>query len=232
MEPHNRPIAGEAYERSNTTISTNTFQIWETTVRLAQIQTLIDKLCLATCPDEAMICFLQETDGQSMLDIISDDEEEDDTEPQQLRGKSYLKRMIQDMYTRPQMIGTVKMILYHCLTTMAEKLTQDIKFRSENAEFFDDLELVLSRMTDEAAETTKREIMQYLSIAKKRLARRKRVRDQQQQQQEQRLQNQEQQQQQEPSPSSSSSSSSSSASSSNSSASTPDACRVSPPYGS
>uniref|UniRef100_A0A182VUD0 Uncharacterized protein n=1 Tax=Anopheles minimus TaxID=112268 RepID=A0A182VUD0_9DIPT len=226
MEPNNRPIAGEAYERN--TISTNTFQIWETTVRLAQIQTLIDKLCLATCPDEAMICFLQETDGQSMLDIISDDEEEDDSEPQ-LRGKSYLKRMIQDMYTRPQMIGTVKMILYHCLTTMAEKLTQDIKFRSENAEFFDDLELVLSRMTDEAAETTKREIMQYLSIAKKRLAKRKRVRDQQQHQ-EQRQQQQQHQDQQEPSPSSSSSPASSSSSSS-STTPTPD-CRVSPPYGS
>ncbi|XP_053662313.1 uncharacterized protein LOC128711462 [Anopheles marshallii] len=226
MEPNNRPIASEAYERS--TISTNTFQIWETTVRLAQIQTLIDKLCLATCPDEAMICFLQETDGQSMLDIISDDEEEDDTEPQ-LRGKSYLKRMIQDMYTRPQMIGTVKMILYHCLTTMAEKLTQDIKFRSENAEFFDDLELVLSRMTDEAAETTKREIMQYLSIAKKRLAKRRRVRDQQQHQQQQ--QHQEQQETSSSSSSSSPTPSSSSASSSSSTTPTPD-CKVSPPYGS
>uniref|UniRef100_A0A182P8A4 Uncharacterized protein n=1 Tax=Anopheles epiroticus TaxID=199890 RepID=A0A182P8A4_9DIPT len=176
MEPNSSraaPIAGEAAAYERNTISTNTFQIWETTVRLAQIQTLIDKVCLATCPDEAMICFLQESDGQSMLDIISDDEEEDDSEPQ-LRGKTSLKRMIQDMYTRPQMIGTVKMILYHCLTTLAEKLTQDIKFRSENAEFFDDLELVLSRMTDEAAESTKREIMQYLSIAKKRLAKRKR----------------------------------------------------------
>ncbi|XP_053676379.1 uncharacterized protein LOC128726591 [Anopheles nili] len=210
MEPNSsRSVSGDSSERNN--ISTNTFQIWETTVRLAQIQTLIDKLCLATCPDEAMICFLQETDGQSMLDIISDDEEEDETEPQ-LRGKNSLKRMIQDMYSRPQMIGTVKMILYHCLTTMAEKLTQDIKFRSENAEFFDDLELVLSRMTDEAAESTKREIMQYLSVAKKRLARRKRVRDQLNQQQ----------QQQEPSSSSSSSTSSSL---------TPE-CRVSPPYGS
>ncbi|XP_052897260.1 uncharacterized protein LOC128304152 isoform X1 [Anopheles moucheti] len=226
MEPNNRPIASEAYERS--TISTNTFQIWETTVRLAQIQTLIDKLCLATCPDEAMICFLQETDGQSMLDIISDDEEEDDTEPQ-LRGKSYLKRMIQDMYTRPQMIGTVKMILYHCLTTMAEKLTQDIKFRSENAEFFDDLELVLSRMTDEAAETTKREIMQYLSIAKKRLAKRRRVRDQQQHQQQQ--QHHEQQETSSSSSSSSPTPSSSSASSSSSTTPTLD-CKVSPPFGS
>ncbi|XP_052897261.1 uncharacterized protein LOC128304152 isoform X2 [Anopheles moucheti] len=225
MEPNNRPIASEAYERS--TISTNTFQIWETTVRLAQIQTLIDKLCLATCPDEAMICFLQETDGQSMLDIISDDEE-DDTEPQ-LRGKSYLKRMIQDMYTRPQMIGTVKMILYHCLTTMAEKLTQDIKFRSENAEFFDDLELVLSRMTDEAAETTKREIMQYLSIAKKRLAKRRRVRDQQQHQQQQ--QHHEQQETSSSSSSSSPTPSSSSASSSSSTTPTLD-CKVSPPFGS
>lgn len=75
MESNSRPPIGggpESYERN--TISTNTFQIWETTVRLAQIQTLIDKVCLATCPDEAMICFLQESDGQSMLDIISDDE--------------------------------------------------------------------------------------------------------------------------------------------------------------
>lgn len=78
---------------------------------------------------------------------------------------------------------------------ISDKLAQDIKFRSENAEFFDDLELVLSRMSDEAAEITKREIMKYLAEAKERLAKKGRERQQL-------LQQQQQQQQQSPSGSS------------------------------
>uniref|UniRef100_A0A182J811 Uncharacterized protein n=1 Tax=Anopheles atroparvus TaxID=41427 RepID=A0A182J811_ANOAO len=161
------PFHGAGFDSSHETyyISSNTTLIWETTVRLAQIQTLIDNLCLSTCPDDAMIYCLRETDTQAMLDCIADDEDES------------LKQMIKDMCDGPQKIGRVKMILYHCLATLSEKLTQDILFRTEYAKFFDDLELVLSRLSDEAAATTKQEIMQHLLVAKKRHAKRNRARN-------------------------------------------------------
>lgn len=46
-------------ERINN-ISTNTFQIWETTVRLARIRTLMDHLCAANDENDELIYCLRE----------------------------------------------------------------------------------------------------------------------------------------------------------------------------
>lgn len=186
---------------AGTAITTNTFQIWETTVRLARIRTLMDHLCAANDENDELIYCLREPNepiedtpedtsngkrdrvgfilglsfGLSVSFVDTDPDEEDGS----------INSIIKDIRSRPRTRGAVKMIFYNRLAMISDKLTQDIKFRSENAEFFDDLELVLSRMSDEAAEITKREIMKYLAEAKERLAKKDRERQQLLQQQQQ-----------------------------------------------
>lgn len=168
MEPQRFRIT----ERVNN-ISTNTFQIWETTVRLARIRTLMDHLCAANDEnDELIYCLREPSEAED-----SPEEPTNDTDADEEDGS--INSIIKDIRSRPRTRGAVKMIFYNRLAMISEKLTQDIKFRSENAEFFDDLELVLSRMSDEAAEITKREIMKYLAEAKERLAKKDRERQQQ-----------------------------------------------------
>ncbi|XP_055548276.1 uncharacterized protein LOC129731918 isoform X2 [Wyeomyia smithii] len=162
-------------ERINN-ISTNTFQIWETTVRLARIRTLMDHLCAANDENDELIYCLREPN-----EPIEDTPEDTSNDPDEEDGS--INSIIKDIRSRPRTRGAVKMIFYNRLAMISDKLTQDIKFRSENAEFFDDLELVLSRMSDEAAEITKREIMKYLAEAKERLAKKDRERQQLLQQQ-------------------------------------------------
>ncbi|XP_062551571.1 uncharacterized protein LOC134216784 [Armigeres subalbatus] len=181
-------------ERINN-ISTNTFQIWETTVRLARIRTLMDHLCAANDENDELIYCLREPNEP--IDDTPEDVSSTDTDPDE--EDSSINSIIKDIRSRPRTRGAVKMIFYNRLAMISDKLAQDIKFRSENAEFFDDLELVLSRMSDEAAEITKREIMKYLAEAKERLAKKGRERQQMLQQQQQ-----QQQQQQSYGPSSSS----------------------------
>ncbi|XP_053696037.1 uncharacterized protein LOC128743471 isoform X2 [Sabethes cyaneus] len=164
-------------ERINN-ISTNTFQIWETTVRLARIRTLMDHLCAANDENDELIYCLREPN-----EPIEDTPEDTSNDPDEEDGS--INSIIKDIRSRPRTRGAVKMIFYNRLAMISDKLTQDIKFRSENAEFFDDLELVLSRMSDEAAEITKREIMKYLAEAKERLAKKDRERQQLLQQQQQ-----------------------------------------------
>ncbi|XP_058817671.1 uncharacterized protein LOC131680981 [Topomyia yanbarensis] len=166
-------------ERINN-ISTNTFQIWETTVRLARIRTLMDHLCAANDENDELIYCLREP-NEPIDDTPEDTSNE--TDPDEEDGS--INSIIKDIRSRPRTRGAVKMIFYNRLAMISDKLTQDIKFRSENAEFFDDLELVLSRMSDEAAEITKREIMKYLAEAKERLAKNDRERQQLIQQQQQ-----------------------------------------------
>lgn len=175
--------AGERINNSaGTAITTNTFQIWETTVRLARIRTLMDHLCAANDENDELIYCLREP-NEPIEDTPEDTS--NDTDPDEEDGS--INSIIKDIRSRPRTRGAVKMIFYNRLAMISDKLTQDIKFRSENAEFFDDLELVLSRMSDEAAEITKREIMKYLAEAKERLAKKDRERQQllQQQQQQQ-----------------------------------------------
>nr|XP_019526611.2 uncharacterized protein LOC109398694 [Aedes albopictus]XP_019526612.2 uncharacterized protein LOC109398694 [Aedes albopictus] len=173
-------------ERINN-ISTNTFQIWETTVRLARIRTLMDHLCAANDENDELIYCLREPNEP--IEDNPEDASSTDTDPDE--EDSSINSIIKDIRSRPRTRGAVKMIFYNRLAMISDKLAQDIKFRSENAEFFDDLELVLSRMSDEAAEITKREIMKYLAEAKERLAKKGRERQQllhQQQQQQQQQQ--------------------------------------------
>lgn len=167
-------------ERINN-ISTNTFQIWETTVRLARIRTLMDHLCAANDENDELIYCLREPNEH--IDDTPEDASSTDTDPDE--EDSSINSIIKDIRSRPRTRGAVKMIFYNRLAMISDKLAQDIKFRSENAEFFDDLELVLSRMSDEAAEITKREIMKYLAEAKERLAKKGRERQQMLQQQQQ-----------------------------------------------
>ncbi|XP_058449786.1 uncharacterized protein LOC131429585 [Malaya genurostris] len=159
-------------ERINN-ISTNTFQIWETTVRLARIRTLMDHLCAANDENDELIYCLREP-NETIDDTPEDTNNENDADEED----GSINSIIKDIRSRPRTRGAVKMIFYNRLAMISDKLTQDIKFRSENAEFFDDLELVLSRMSDEAAEITKREIMKYLAEAKERLAKKDRERQQ------------------------------------------------------
>lgn len=166
-------------ERINN-ISTNTFQIWETTVRLARIRTLMDHLCAANDENDELIYCLREPN-----EPIDDTPEDASTDTDPDEEDSSINSIIKDIRSRPRTRGAVKMIFYNRLAMISDKLAQDIKFRSENAEFFDDLELVLSRMSDEAAEITKREIMKYLAEAKERLAKKGRERQQMLQQQQQ-----------------------------------------------
>ncbi|XP_021701504.1 uncharacterized protein LOC5577112 [Aedes aegypti] len=187
MEQQQRFRTGERINN----ISTNTFQIWETTVRLARIRTLMDHLCAANDENDELIYCLREPNEP--IEETPEDASSTDTDPDE--EDSSINSIIKDIRSRPRTRGAVKMIFYNRLAMISDKLAQDIKFRSENAEFFDDLELVLSRMSDEAAEITKREIMKYLAEAKERLAKKGRERQQL-------LQQQQQQQQQSPSGSS------------------------------
>ncbi|XP_058060296.1 uncharacterized protein LOC131210978 [Anopheles bellator] len=161
MDPSSR-ITG-SIDDQYTSITLNSFNIWKTTVRLVHVQSLIYNLRHASLSDQTAVDLLQQTIAY-ISDLASegtDDEEDVLKEMQSLADSS---------------VVSLRTVLYDRLNALAEKLTQEITFRTDNAEFFDDLETTLSRMNREAAESTKREIMHHVSVAKKRLAERKRLR--------------------------------------------------------
>ncbi|XP_058123990.1 uncharacterized protein LOC131265705 [Anopheles coustani] len=144
-------------------ITSNTRKIWESTTRLVQVQNAINVLFLSNWSNDALIQ-VPEPIILAMRNILAENEDES------------LKQTIEDMCSGPQTTRKVKMVAYHCMRTFQDRFTQDILFRTKHAMFYDELEQLMSRLSNESAENTQREIMRHLRVAKTRIANRSQAR--------------------------------------------------------
>ncbi|KFB38659.1 hypothetical protein ZHAS_00006052 [Anopheles sinensis] len=144
-------------------ISSNTRMIWESTTRLVKVQNLINELYLSNWSNNELVQVQEPIIGM-MRRLLADHEDE------------ALQQTIEDMCLGPQPTGKVKMVAYQCLRALQDQFTNDILFRTEHAKFYDEVEQLMGRLSGESAESTKREIMRHLWVAKTRIAKRSQAR--------------------------------------------------------